>query len=575
MYNYPIFMKHAILYAAAALCLASCAMEVPQGTALFDYFNYEGQDDFYAQNPLPGDDYFYNPILAGWFSDPAICSNGKGDYFLVTSTFVYFPGVPIFHSTDLMNWEQIGNVLDRPEQLPYLDGQRISNGIYAPDIKYNPHNETYYMITTDVGGGNFFVKTKDPWGDWSDPVFLPEVKGIDPSFFFDADGRAYIVNNDDAPDGKPEYSGHRTIRCVEFDVENDCTIGERKVIVNKGSRPELEPIWIEGPHIYNIEGTYYLMCAEGGTYPTEKHSEVIFKGDSPWGPWVSFEGNPILTQVGLDPDRENPVTCAGHADLVQAGDGSWWAVFLANRPYRENFENIGRETYMLPVSWTEDRFPVILPSGESVPLIVRHEGVKRSDKVTFGNFKFEDDFDKDVLGDSWFTLRTPGKDLYSFTDCPGYLELVCSEEKATGAHTAAFVGHRLAHHKFTAQTRMFFNPSDTEAAGLLLFKDESRQYFFNLNCESINLLKVETRMVLVPGQRPSVEDASSVIASVPVKNAKFVDLRIVSDAETFGFWYSVNGKDWTPLVDGVDASYLTSVAAGGFTGTLVGPYAIK
>lgn len=543
---------------------------------MFDYFRYEGCDDYYVQHPLPGDDYAYNPILAGWYSDPSICSNGQGDYFLVTSTFTYFPGVPIFHSRDLLNWEQIGNVLDRPEQLPHLDGQRISGGIYAPDIQYNPANKTYYMITTDVEGGNFYVKTQDPWGDWSDPIYVPVVQGIDPSFFFDDNGKAYIVSNDNAPDNKPEYEGHRTIRCVEFDVANDCTVGERKIIVNKGSRPEKNPYWIEGPHIYKIDGTYYLMCAEGGTNFGEWHSEVVFKGSSPFGPFVSYEGNPILTQVGLDPARPDPVSCAGHADLVKDGNGHWWAVFLADRPYRENFENLGRETFMLPVSWTSDGFPVILPAGESVPMIVRHEGVKRSENVTFGNFSFSDDFDAATLGDSWLTMRSPASDLYSLSDKPGFLKLNCSDQKATGVHTPAFVGHRLHHHKFSAQTRMYFTPSKySEAAGLMLFKDERHQYFFKVSKEGIALHKTEFEVVVEQGKRPRFEEIPGDLASAEIGRYKFIDLKVTSDGETFSFWYAVNGKKWEALIEGVDASFLTSASAGGFTGTLIGAYAVK
>lgn len=569
-------MKKLLFIAASLAALAACSVKVPEGIALFDSFDYEGCDDFYAQNPLPGEDYVYNPMLAGWYSDPSICTNGEGDYFLVTSTFVYFPGVPIFHSRDLVNWEQIGNVLDRPEQLPYLDGQRISDGIYAPDIKYNKNNKTYYMITTDVGGGNFFVKTQDPWSGWSDPVFLPEVKGIDPSFFFDEDGRAYIVNNDDAPDGKPEYSGHRTIRCIEFDVENDCTTGERKVIVNKGSRPENNPIWIEGPHLYKINGTYYLMCAEGGTGVHEWHSEVIFKGETPFGPFVAYEGNPILTQLNLDPARENPITCAGHADIVEDGNGQWWAVFLADRPFKEDYENLGRETHMLPVSWTEDGFPVILPAGEAVPLIVRHEGVKRGENVTFGNFSIHDDFSGSKLSDAWMTLRTPATEHYSLSDKPGYLSLYCSEEKSTGVHTPSLVVRRMHHHKFTASTRMYFNPqTETEAAGMLLFKDESHQYFLKVTLGSITLRKIESKLNFIPGQRPERIDASEDLASAQAEGYKFIDLKITSDGETFAFWYAPDGKEWTLLADGVDATYLTTLSAGGFTGTVIGLYAEK
>ena len=160
-------------YWLPALCvcfLAACRPEAPSGVAVFEHFTYEGKDAVYAAHPLPGADAVYNPILPGWYSDPSICTNGEGDYFLVTSTFSYFPGVPIFHSRDLVNWKQVGHVLDRPSQLRNLARQRTSGGIYAPDIKYNPKNRTYYMITTNVGMGNFLVKTQDPFGPWSEPI---------------------------------------------------------------------------------------------------------------------------------------------------------------------------------------------------------------------------------------------------------------------------------------------------------------------------------------------------------------------------------------------------------------------
>lgn len=156
---------------------------IGKSVPLFDYFSYKGNDDFYISNPLSGEDYFYNPILPGWYSDPSVCTNGEGDYFLVTSTFTYFPGVPIFHSKDLVNWKQIGHVLNRASQLVNMEGQKVSGGIFAPAISYNPYNKTYYMVTTNVGAGNFFVKTQDPFGEWSEPIMLPEVGGIDPSFF--------------------------------------------------------------------------------------------------------------------------------------------------------------------------------------------------------------------------------------------------------------------------------------------------------------------------------------------------------------------------------------------------------
>jgi alpha-N-arabinofuranosidase len=478
----------------------------------------------------------------------------------VTSTFSYFPGVPVFHSRDLVNWTQIGHVLDRPSQLTNLDRQHTSGGIYAPDIQYNPNNRTYYMITTNVGAGNFVVKAQDPAGPWSDPILLPQVQGIDPSLLFDDDGRAWIVNNDDAPGGKPEYDGHRTIRIVEYDVDRDCTIGERKVIVNKGVDPAAKPIWIEGPHLFKIDGKYYLMCAEGGT--GDQHSEVIFRSDSPMGEYEPWSGNPILTQRHLPDSRPDPVTCAGHADLVCTPEGDWWAVFLGCRPVKGGFENLGRETFMVPVRWSEDGFPILTEGEETVPLIVRHPGTTVGTKPAFGNFKVTDSFEGNRLGLEWMTLRGPADHLYALKG--GALELRCSEESATRFETPALILRRLQHHAFTASTRMRFTPEGETAAGMLLYKDERHQYFL--------------KVCLSDGEPAICLERSGVTLSCKALPGKFstVDLCIASDdGLTFRFGYAVDGRELRTLAANVDASYLSTAVADGFTGTTIGPYAVK
>lgn len=559
-----LFSRIAFTVAAAAQ-LSSCCVSVPDGTALFDEFTYEGKDNFYIENPLHDEDMAYNPLLPGWYSDPSICTNGKGDYFLVTSTFSYFPGVPIFHSRDLLNWKQIGNVLDRPSQLVNLDRQHVSGGIFAPAIEYNPANGTYYMLTTNVGAGNFVVKTKDPFGEWSDPIMLPQVQGIDPSIFFDDDGRAYIVNNDDAPDGKPEYDGHRTIRIVEYDVENDCTVGERKIIVNKGARPEDNPVWIEGPHLYKINGWYYLMAAEGGT--EEGHSEVIFRSREVMGKYEPWDGNPILTQRDLEYDRVNPVTCAGHADLIQGPDGNWWAVFLACRPYVGGFENLGRETFMLPVRWTDDGFPVITEKKEQVAMIVCHPGAKRGADVTFGNFSVHDGFDADSLAYGWMTLRGPAQDKYSLSECDGYLMLRCSASRVGQMAVPSAVLRRIQHHIFSASVKMYFSPATvSQAAGMLLFKDERHFYFLNVrNIDGTAHICLSTS-----------EQGNPVLASEPLgQSVRYVELRIESSGTAFDFYYAPNGKDSRLLAANVPARFLSTANAGGFTGTTIGMYAVE
>ena len=567
-------MRNALAIAATAILATACtatqkgADPVP-GTALFESFSYEGSDSIYAICPLADSASYQNPILPGWYSDPSICTNGEGDYFLVTSTFCYFPGVPIFHSRDMVNWRQIGHVLNRESQLENFPGQHISGGIFAPALSYNPANKTYYMITTNVGAGNFFVKTTDPFsGEWSDPVYLPEVQGIDPAFFFDEDGKGYIVNNDDAPDGKPEYAGHRTVRVVEFDPATDKCVGERKIVVNKGWRPQDKPIWCEGPHIYKINGEYYLMTAEGGT--GNWHSEVIYRGKTPFGPYTPYEKNPILTQRNLDPARPNAITCAGHADLVQTAEGDWWAVFLACRPNKAGFENLGRETFMLPVTWTEDGWPVINPDMEPVAMTGRREGVVRDDaNRTFGNFKADESFDSTTLAQTWMTLRTPATDLYSLTSTPGYLALACAPESATEKGTPAFVARRIQHHAFTASTPMTFVPdSASQAAGLLVFKDETHQFFLGRGIDAEG-----NDVVFVDRVSP---EGTETIGTVPVDHAvPAVTLQVSSpDGLTYDFACSTDGgKQFVAVAEGADARHTSTAAAGGFTGTTVGPYA--
>lgn len=559
----------AIALPALSSCFAGNAdaagIDPQSSVAIFDSFKYEGNDSIYNANPLPDESSFYNPVLAGWYSDPSICTNGDGDYFLVTSTFTFFPGVPIFHSRDLVNWKQIGHVLSRPSQLRNMEKQHVSGGIFAPAIAYNPTNKTYYMITTNVGDGNFFVKTKDPFGEWSDPIMLPEVLGIDPAFFFDENGKGYIVNNDDAPDGKPEYPGHRTVRVVEFDPATDKCVGERKIVVNKGCRPEEKPIWCEGPHIYKEKGKYYLMTAEGGTGGW--HSEVIYRGDTPFGSYTPYSGNPILTQRTLDPNRKNPVTCAGHADLVKTPEGDWWGVFLAVRPVADDKENLGRETFMMPVKWTEEGWPYFMKEGETVPLIVKKPGVKRVENVTFGNYTRIDEFNDSTLSMEWMTLRGPASDFYSLTKNPGYLTVKCAEVKSNEKAQLPYVCRRINHHNFNAETRLTFVPeNDNQSSGILLLKDETHQYYL-ARAKRGEDHYIELRKVSDSGvERLAEKKIESSLSTL--------DFKVKGEGLDYSFLFSTDGGEtWESIADGIDAGFTSTNVAGGFTGTVIGLYA--
>lgn len=569
--SHHLLLKKVSIAISILLLIMSCTLvseEKPKFVAdhlvaHFDYFSYSGNDDFYIHHALPDSDYYYNPILPGWYSDPSVGSDGK-NFFMVNSTFSYFPGVPIFHSTDLMNWKQIGHVLDRHEQLP-LEGQRTSEGIFAPAISYNPHNKTWYMITTNIKKGNFFVKTKDPFGAWSNPIWLPDVHGIDPSFFFDDDGKAYIVNND-VPDGGSLYQGHRAIRITQFDADKDVTLGTSLMLVNGGVNIAEKPIWIEGPHMYKIHGKYFLMCAEGGT--SVDHREVIFKSDSPWGNFMPKK-EPILTQRHLDKDREYPITCAGHADLIQKVNGEWWAVFLACRPLFNRFENLGRESFLMPVRWGKDGFPFITKENELIPRIVQMENIPRDSVVTFGNVNKVDEFDDLHLGMEWMSLRGDISHLYSLVENPGFLTLKCANVSSKELQKPAFIARRLQHHKFECATQMYFTPkSESECAGLLLYKDETHQYLCAVtlknNTPVIQLIKVK-------------EDGVDILAERKLLNMNdAIDLKIVSDGLGFSFLYKLSSSSqWITMASEIDAYYLSTAQSYGFTGTTVGLYASK
>jgi xylan 1,4-beta-xylosidase len=246
--------------AAAALMLVPLAAWAQAPSAAFDWFEYTGRDSVFS-NPLPQGSY-RNPILAGFYPDPSITRAGNR-FYLVNSSFTYFPGIPVFESSDLVHWRQIGNVIDRPGELKF-DGLSVSRGVFAPAISF--HAGVFYVINTaEDSGGNFISMTRNPAGPWSDPTWLPQLDGaIDPSLFFDEDAKTYVLNNGPPP-GKAQYEGHRAIWIQQIDLSAHKLVGPRKVLLNGGVDFAKKPIWIEGPHLYRRAGWYYLMCAEGGT----------------------------------------------------------------------------------------------------------------------------------------------------------------------------------------------------------------------------------------------------------------------------------------------------------------------
>lgn len=388
---------------------------------------------------------FKNPILAGFYPDPSVCRVGD-DYYLVHSTFEYFPGVPIFHSRDMVHWRQIGHVLTRPSQLP-LEKMRSSGGVFAPTLRY--HDGTFYLVTTNVWGtSNFFVTATDPAGPWSEPTLLDR-EGIDPSLFFDDDGTVYYIRHVGGGDG---YIGQQVL-----DLKTGKLQGEMKKIWGGTGG-----VWAEGPHMYKKDGKYYLMISEGGT--SYGHRVTIARSDSPWGPFEACPHNPILTHM----DRpEHALQALGHADLVETPAG-WWAVFLGIRPQGGQFHHLGRETMLAPVTWDADGWPMIGDGGKvevevAAPKLKPHE-LPAEDGP---NDLVREEFDGDKLGMSWMFLRNPREEDWSLSERQGFLRLKGSAVTLSDQDSPAFVGRRQTGLAASAKTRLEFEPKhENEEAGI-------------------------------------------------------------------------------------------------------------
>jgi alpha-N-arabinofuranosidase len=546
------------LLAIVLSLLAGAAAAQP--VARFDHFTYQGRDPPGRTLTVAAGEY-RNPILSGFYSDPSLVRVGN-DYYLVSSTFTYFPGIPVFHSRDLVNWTQIGNAIDRPGQLDF-GSLGISRGVFAPDISHR--DGVFYILNTCVDcGGNFLITATNPAGPWSDPVWLPEIDGIDPSLFFDADGRAYLLNTGPPP-GPAKYDGHRAIWIQEFDVAARRMVGPRTVLVDGGVRPAEKPIWIEGPHIFRHQGWYYLIAAEGGT--AEGHSQVVLRARQARGPYAPYPGNPILTQRGLDPRRPYPITSAGHADFVRTPAGEWWATFLAARPYEDDHYNTGRETFLLPVEW-RDGWPVILPAGRPIPEVLPRPKLPRQPPANIpmaGPFVVRDDFDGPALAPNWMMIRNPRQGWHGFDR--GWLTMRARPDGLGDFARPSFIGRRQQHAFATAETVVDFMPSRAgDEAGLAAFQNDE---FWWLLCVGLQ----DGRRVVQLRRRAGPADPAGgvLVASAPAPPGP-VRLRIEARGGLYDFSYAdVDG--WQALARGADGKILSTRTAGGFVGALFGLYA--
>lgn len=465
-----------------------------------------------------------NPIVRGLAPDPSICRVGN-DYYLINSSFEYFPGVPIRHSTDLSNWKVIGHCLTTPTQLP-LNGQPSSAGIFAPTLRH--HNGTFYMITTNVGaGGNFLVSTKDIRGPWSERVMI-DVPSIDPSLYWDDDGKCYLT-----------VQGTEGVRQALFDPATGKTLSDLKVIW-KGTGGQ----WPEGPHLFKRKSYYYLTIAEGGT--EYGHMQTLARSRNPMGPFEACPFNPILTHRSIN-SRFHAI---GHADFFEDTKGNWWAVCLGIRPQGYPYgHNLGRETLLVPVKWGDDGWPRLGDNG-MVPQVLDLPVAKAVDAVESLDFK------DGRIPLEWSYLRNPGKSSYKAAPVQG-LRLIPSKFTLADLASPTWVGRPQTHLKSKLAVDIETALSAQGEGGISIRQNEKHRMELFVKDGSVHL-----RVTIGP-------------LSIITKSEKLEGSACTLEVATYldRYEFAVRAKDKVTQLGTVPSHYFSTEVAGGFTGVMLAVYA--
>ena len=475
---------------------------------------------------------FRNPVLPGFHADPSVCRAGD-DFYLVNSTFQYFPGVPVFHSKDLVNWEQVGNCLTRPSQadLTNVDG---NNGIYAPTIRY--HEGRFYMVTTIFPSRrHFYVWTEDPAGEWSEPVVIPfDIGSCDPTLFFD-NGKSYFLwKNGD-------------IKICEINIETGEQMGEiHHLGVGMGGR------YPEGPHIYKKDGYYYLLLAEGGT--EHGHHVNILRSRYLFGPYEPNPANPILSHFNMMMQNSN-IQGLGHADLVQAPDGSWWMICLGYRTSGYLQHVMGRETFLAPVQWDKEGWPVVNGNGT----LQTYMKCQTLPLVTMPQDPVREEFDGAKMPLGWFHVCLPDMSRYSLTERKGWLRLKPSDITLDQTASPTFVCRRQTELKFTA-TAAFDLTHLTEGmqAGITAYAAPLNHYDVVAERRGGKIiLKSNVRI----GQTAHTEKERILEGTIAY-------LRVSSDKDFYKLSASSDNQNFTTLAK-MEYRYLSTETIGGFTGVML------
>lgn len=491
-------------------------------------------------------DTYKNPILSGYHPDPSICRVGD-TYYMVNSSFEWYPAMPVHKSKDLVNWELVGYGGTNPEKLAMPEGIRNSGGIYAVTIRH--HDGLFYLITTHIGGGgNFYVTTTDPSKEWSEPVWL-DAPGIDPSLFWDDDGRCYYIGHGNL-DEKQDWPNQQGAWMQELDLKAGKLVGPRKQLTHGHSATAT---WTEGPHLYKVDGKYVLIVSEGGT--GHYHAVSQFYSDNLWGPYQASEINPILSHRHLGND--SPIKCTGHADFVQTQNGEWWMVALAVRNF-DGESYLARETFLVPMDFekTYDQMTIIVNKGYGKIL----EEQKRPNLpwTPVAKDPQRDEFNNDKLALKWNMLRSPNTQWYELKD--GLLTMDVRPEQASKFVNPSLLAQRLRDRFFTLSTKMTFNSkAENEEAGLILYRSSEDYILFT---------KVGKDIVLTAHERGEVKEIFRTKAP-----AKELVLTAKCDGRNISFEYESQDTELSQIETTLPLLIIGEGRGGQFNGPMVGIYA--
>lgn len=477
---------------------------------------------------------YNNPVIKGFYPDPSICKVDD-TYYLVCSSFQYFPGVPLFESKDLVNWTQIGHCLTRKSQID-LETVGSSGGVFAPTIRYN--DGRFYMTTTnDTTRQNFYVWTDDIYGEWSEPIMVDQ-GGIDPDLYFE-DGKVFFMSN-----GTDDEGIGGIIQC-EIDIETGHKkTPSRSVWQGSGGR------YLESPHLYKMNGYYYLMASEGGT--EYGHMVTYARGDSPSGPFEPYAKNPVLTNRNLGGYELQGV---GHGDLIQDEAGHWWIFHLGFRQSGQwlTYHHLGREVFLTPVTFDEEGW---FTAGHNGTTLMSFDTDRISDTV-IQQEKKSYTFENTDWNLDWCYLRHPNTKNYLLAQ--GNIKLKGTEVTLDVPASPTFIG--LRQKDFDATISVDVSLTNGEA-GITIYMDEQHHYDLAIRKEQSGYKVIE---------RLNIGDIQSVENEVELGSDRHATLMIQASHERYSFLIHADGKDI--LLGTAQTKYLSSEVAGGFTGVLIGLYA--